>query len=94
MTSANIDLFSGQLVTQHACTHERVFQMQLVDAAHECQIDGTYRLGQVVHRASADFEQFGLLGNRQFVISVNHGFALSNPALVSALSKKSFSKVS
>ena len=43
--------------------------------------------------ALTNLEQFGLLGNRKFVISVDQGFALSNPALVSTLSKKSFSNV-
>ena len=45
--------------------------MQLVDAAHECQVLGTDWLGQVVNRAPADLEQFGLLRNRQFVISLD-----------------------
>ena len=27
-----------ELLTQHACTHERVFQMQFINAAHQDQI--------------------------------------------------------
>ena len=64
MTPTNMNALSGQLVAQHARTHERMFQMQLVNAAHEGQIGGAHRLGQVVHRAPADLEQFDLLGNR------------------------------
>ena len=61
----------GPIGRAAARTHERVRQVQLVDTAHECQVLGTHWLGQVVHRASADLAQFDLLGNWQFVISVN-----------------------
>ena len=76
--------------------------MQLVDAAHERQIGLADRFKQLVRSAPAYLEKFGLLRNRQFVISVDHGFALSNPALpirkkgphspLSARSKKSFQR--
>ena len=33
-------------------------------------------------------QNLGLLGDRQIVLTVDHRFALSNPALVSAPSKK------
>jgi len=39
-------------------------------------------------------QNLGLLRDRQIVLTVDHRFALSNPALVSAPSKKSFSSVS
>ena len=42
----------------------------------------------------ADAERLGLPGDRQVVLTVDHRLALSNPALVSAPSKKSFSRVS
>ena len=45
-------------------------------------------------RAPADAERLGLPGDRQVVLTVDHRLALSNPALVSAPSKKSFSRVS
>src|SRR6266487_3113403 len=44
--------------------------------------------------AAADLQNLCLLGDRQIVLTVDHRFALSNPALVSAPSKKSFSSVS
>ena len=52
------------------------------------------RLRQVVHRPPADVQQRRLLGDGKLMVTVDHGFALSNPALVSACSKKSFSKAS
>ncbi len=52
-----------------------------------------HRLGVVVHRAAADAQQLGLALDRQFVVTVDHRFALSSPALLSAPSKKSFSSV-
>ena len=70
-----------------------MFQVQRVDLAHERQIGRADRLGQVVDRAPTDVQQPGLARDGKLVVSVNHGFALSNPALVSALSKKSFSSV-
>jgi len=42
---ADLDALPVQLVTQHARTHERVLQMQLVDTAHECQILRVDRFG-------------------------------------------------
>src|SRR3990172_3829081 len=71
-----------------------MFQVKLVDPAHERQIGRANRLGQVVHRPPADVEQTGLTCDAEFVVTVDHGFALSNPALVSACSKKSFSSAS
>src|SRR5208282_5352289 len=83
-----------QLVAQHSCAHEGMLQVQFVNPAHQRQISRTDGSGQVVHRASADIQQLGLTGDTEVVVSVDHGFALSNPALVSACSKKSFSSVS
>ncbi len=38
-----------QWVAQHARAHERAFQMHLANAAHERQICGTDRFGQIIH---------------------------------------------
>ncbi len=65
--------------------------MQFVELAHERQIGRADRLRHVIDSPPADVEQAGLTCDGQHVVSVDHGFALSNPALVSALSKKSFS---
>ena len=91
MPPAGANALPIQLVAQLPRAHERVLQVQLVELAHQRQIGRADRLRQVVDRASADVEQLGLARDGQFVITVDHGFALSNPALVSALSKKSFS---
>jgi len=45
----------------------------------------------VVHSSSTDPKQAGLAADAQFVATVNHLSALSNPALVSAPLKKSIS---
>ncbi len=90
----SLDALPGQLVAQHARPHERMFQVQFVDFAHQRQIGRADRLGQVVDRPPADVEQAGLTCDAKFVVTVDHGFALRNPALVSALSKKSFSSAS
>ena len=70
---------------------KRMFQVQLVDAAHERQIRGTDRARRVVRTGSTDADQLDLPGNRQGVGTINHFFALSRPALPSAPDKKSFS---
>ena len=68
--------------------------MQLVDAARQTQVARAGRARQVVHRTAAQAQQLRLASDGQVVVSVDQGFALSNPALVSARSKKSFSKAS
>jgi len=94
MHPANLHPLALELTHQHALTHEGVLQVQLIDLAHKRQIGRAGRTGQVVHRASADAQEFGLFAHWQRIGSINHHLALSNPALVSARSKKSFSKVS
>ena len=54
VAAANVDALALQLSAQHACAHERVLQMQLVDAAHERQICLPGKPGQVVNTATAD----------------------------------------
>jgi hypothetical protein len=63
--------------------------LQLVDAAHERKRCKAHRLGVVVHRDSADAQQLRLLLDLQFDPTVDHRFALSNPALASAPSQQS-----
>src|ERR1700704_6095616 len=67
--------------------------MQPVEAAHDHEVGLRRRPRQVVNAAAADVQSVRLLGNRQIVCPVDHRFALSKPALVSAPSKKSFSSV-
>ena len=84
----------GSEVAQHPAARKRVVEMQFVEAAHDPQILGRSWPGFVVDGAPADAERLGLPGDRQVVLTVDHRLALSNPALVSAPSKKSFSRVS
>src|SRR5205814_9908704 len=53
-----------------------------------------FNLRQGQDTATADAQNLCLPGDRQIVFTLDHRFALSNPALVSAPSKKSFSSVS
>src|SRR5499433_4287302 len=68
--------------------------MQPVQTSHHLQIARRYRTRQIIDTATADIQSRCLLGDGQIVLTVDHRFALSNPALVSAPSKKSFSSVS
>src|SRR5438874_7908322 len=68
--------------------------MQFVELAHELEVDRRHRARQVVHRAARDADHLCLLRDAQLVTTVDHRFAVSNPALLSAPSKKSFSSVS
>jgi len=94
VATPNVNILASQLITQHACTHERVLQVQHINAAHECQIGITGRSRQVIHRAPADALQLGLASDGEVVFALDHGFALNNPALASARLKKSLSSVS
>ncbi len=91
VTAAYEDALASHYAAKHSGTHEGGLQMQLVDAAHQCQVSFAGGAAAVVHGASADLKQLGLAHHAQGVFTVNQRFALSNPALVSALCKKSFS---
>src|SRR5437588_181992 len=88
---------SSSVSMQHAAQHPRAgegeLQMQPVEMPHDRKIGLRHRPRQVVDAAAADAKNLGLLGDRKIVPAVDHRFALSNPALVSAPSKKSFSSV-
>src|ERR1700675_2266092 len=68
--------------------------MQFVELTHELEVGRRHCARQVVHRAARDADHLGLLRDAQRVTTVDHRFAFSNPALLSAPSKKSFSNVS
>src|SRR5712671_5414811 len=68
--------------------------MQPVETPHDCLVGLRHRARQIVDAAAADAQNLRLFGDRKIVLTVDHRFALSNPALVSAPSKKSFSNVS
>ena len=62
--------------------------MQPVETPHDREVGCRHRPRQIVDAAAADAQNLRLLGDRQIVLTVDHRFALSNPALVSAPSKK------
>src|ERR1700733_11266584 len=68
--------------------------MQPIETPHDREIGDRYRARQIINAAAADLQNLRLPGDRQIVLTVDHRFALSNPALLSAPSKKSFSSVS
>src|SRR6201997_2594935 len=93
MPTADLAPLGSQQTSQHARTGEWVLQVQPIEAMHDRQLRLRHRPWQVVDTATTDVESFCLFANRQIVFAVNHRFALSTPALLSAPSKKSFSKV-
>src|SRR5216684_253068 len=68
--------------------------MSIAQTWFDREIGFRHRARQVIDAAAANAQNLRLLGDRQVVFTVDHRFALSNPALVSAPSKKSFSSVS
>src|SRR5690606_37908463 len=94
MTPANMHVLLPEHIAQHPGAGKRILQVQLVDAMHQGQVPLTDWTRLVIHTATAQPQQLGLSSDRQRMGRVDHFFALSNPALVSALSKKSFSSVS
>src|SRR5215470_17162228 len=94
MPTADLAPLGSQQVPQHSRTCVGMLQVQLVQPSHERKIARRHRNGFVVDAAPADAQGSALLRHRQLVIAVDHRFALGNPALPSAASKKSFSSVS
>src|SRR6201981_1621365 len=94
MPAADLAPLGSQQAAQHARPGERKFQVKPIETLHDREIGCRDRARQVVRAPPADLQNLRLLGDRQVVLTVDHRFALSNPALVSAPSKKSFSSVS
>jgi hypothetical protein len=88
MTTADLAPLECQQASQHATPGERELQMQPVETPHDREVGFRHRTRQIVDAATADVHSCRLLGDRQIVLTVDHRFALSNPALVSAPSKK------
>jgi hypothetical protein len=93
MTPADLAPLGSQQTAQHARSRKGELHVQAIDLAQQCKIGRRDRAWQVVHRAARDADDLGLFRGSQRMTSVDHRFALSNPALVSAPSKKSFSRV-
>src|ERR1700733_4833175 len=94
MTAADLAPLGGQQALQQPRAGERKLQVQSVDPPHDREVGFRNRPRQVVDAATTDTQNLRLLRERQIVLAVDHRFALSKPALVSAPSKKSFSSVS
>src|SRR5664280_1542937 len=94
MPAADLAPLQSQQAAQHTRTGEGELQMQPIKLPHDRKVGGRHRPRQIINAAAADLQNFRLPGDRQIVLTVDHRFALSNPALVSAPSKKSFSSVS
>lgn len=54
MLAADLDPFLPQQIAQHPAAHEQKFQVQFVDAPHDCQISHRNRSGQVIDAVPAD----------------------------------------
>src|SRR5260370_2199471 len=93
-TPAALAPLGSQRAAQHPRTCERDLQVQLVEPPHQRKVRIRYWYRFVVDAASADAEERRLLRQRKSVVTVDHRFALGNPALPSAPSKKSFSRTS
>ena len=84
-TSANRTAFTGEDRTQPACAGQRIVQMDLGDPTHQRPILCRSGFGWSYAVECEDAERLALPKHRPCVGSVDHHFALSNPALVSAL---------
>ena len=94
MKTPDRDAFLQQTITQHPAGRKRKLHVQFVDPAHDRQIGGRYRPGQVIDAATAHPQFLGLPDKWQRVGTVDHRFALGNsPAFPSAPAKKSFTSV-
>ena len=86
--------FLLQQALEHPATREGIVQAQLVDPAHQGQVDVTDAARQIVDAATADAEDRRLSAHRQIVVPVDHRLALRSPALPSAPDNRSFSSAS
>src|ERR1039458_363748 len=94
VSAADLAPLGSQQPLQHPRAGERKLQMKPVETPHHLQVARRHQTWQIIDAATADVQNLRLLGDRQIVLTVDHRFALSNPALLSAPSKKSFSSVS
>jgi len=86
-TAASAPLGSQQ-ASQHPRTGEGELQMQPVETPHDREVSRRHWARQIIDAATADVQRLSLLGDRKIMVTVDHRFALSKPALPSAPSKK------
>jgi hypothetical protein len=94
MTSTDTNTGLNQELTNFPNIPVRLIQVDGVDEPHKFQFVLIYRIRFTVNRRAVNRLCLALLDQSKSMFTVDHIFALSNPALTSALSKKSFSKVS
>jgi hypothetical protein len=82
-----------QEAAQHPSAVEQKLQMQPVETPHDRKITLRHQPRQAMDAAAADAQNLRLVGARKIVRTVDRR-SLSNPALLSAPSKKLFSNVS
>ena len=88
MPAADLAPLGSQQASQHPRAGEWELQVQLIEAPHDREVGGRHGARQIINAAAADLQNVRLLGDRQIVLAVDHRFALSNPALVSAPSNQ------
>ena len=92
--AADVDPFPIEKIAQHPGARERMLEMQFIDAAHQSQSLQRQLPGLVIDAAPADVQSLRLTRDGKIVGAIDHRFALSMPALLSAPDKKSFSSAS
>jgi hypothetical protein len=88
VTTSGLAPLGSQQASQHPAPGEGKLQMQLVKAPHDRKVGFRHRARQVIDATPANVQRPRLPGDRQIVRAVDHRFALSRPALLSAPSKK------
>lgn len=94
MAASDHMTFTLEHIPNHSRSGKGVLQVNLIYPMHQLKISWPCRPGLIVCARSRELQDTALLRYRQLMIAVYHLFALSLPALESALSKKSFSRVS
>src|SRR5215210_5292525 len=88
MPTADVDPLLVEKIPQHPAAREGELEVQFVHPPYDGEIGPGHRSRQVVDAAATDPERLGLPGERQRVRVVDHRFALSRPALLSAPDKR------
>ena len=87
MPAADLAPLGSQQASQHPRAGEWELKVQPIQMPHDREVGRRHRARQIINAAAADLQNVRLLGDRQIVLAVDHRFALSNPALLSAPSK-------
>lgn len=83
----------SQQTMHHPTGRAGAFQMRFIHPRHQGQKGRRNRARNIVERPPADAERLGAFRQRQDELTINHPFAFSKPALVSAPAKDSFLSV-